>query len=297
MYDVLIIGGGPAGMTAAIYCSRYKLKCGVIGSRTRRMMQDAHAVDIYPSFRSISGIELSKRFIEHMKKFSVEAIEEEVVGIKKDKDFVVTDKNDKKYRAKSLILAMGTEKRRLNVPGEEKYIGKGVSYCYTCDGPFFKDKIVGIVGGCNSAAMAALLLSDYAKKVYVIYRGECIRADPICVEAVTKKKNVTIINKSNVVRINGNRFVESVDLDTGKNIKLDGLFVEIGLIPLVSLVKSMGIKLEGEHIAVDKEHKTNIEGVFAAGDVTNASELKQILVSASQGAIAAASAHKYIRKK
>lgn len=297
MYDVLIIGGGPAGMAAAIYCARYKLKCAVVTSRVGGTILEAHLVENYPGFASVSGIELSKKFKEHAQKFGVEFIEQEVVSIKKNKEFLVNDKEGKEHRAKSLILAMGTERKRLKIPGEEKYNGKGVSYCYACDGPLFKDKIVGVVGGANAAAIAALMLADYAKKVYIIYRKQKIRSDPISVEAVEKNKKITIINNSNVIKINGKGFVESVDLDTGKNLKLDGLFIEIGVVPLVTLVKDFGVKRDGNFIDVDSEQKTNVEGVFAAGDVTNATKLKQIVTAASQGAIAALGAFKHLKTK
>lgn len=302
MYDTLIIGAGPAGLTAAIYCARYKMKCAVISSKLGGMVLEAHLIENYLGFTSISGLELSKKFKEHVKRFGVEIIEEEVVdirkeGLRKNKMFVVTDKNSKKYLTKSLILAMGMDKKKLNVLGEEKYIGKGVSYCYTCDAPLFKDKVVGVVGGSNSAAMAALLLAEYAKKVYIIYRKERIRAEPVYVEAIHRNPKITIVNNSNIVKINGNKFVDSVDLDTGENIKLSGLFIEIGTAPLVALVKRIGVKLKHGYIDVDKEQKTNVSGVFAAGDITNATELKQIITASSQGAIAAASAYKYIKKE
>lgn len=300
MYDTLIIGAGPAGLAAAIYCARYRMRCAVISSEIGGMVLEAHLIENYPGFSSISGAELSKKFEEHAKSFGVEIIEEEVVDIRKgkgkDNGFVVINKKGKKYSTKSLILAMGTKKRKLNVPGEEKYLGKGVSYCYTCDGPLFKDKVVGVVGGANSAAMAALMLSEYAKKVYIIYRREKIRADPIYVEAVDKNPKIRVINNSNIVKINGNNFVESVDLNTGKNLKLGGLFIEIGTVPLVALVKKIGVKLENSYIDVDKEQKTNVEGVFAAGDVTNATDLKQIITAAGQGAVAAFNAYEYVKR-
>ena len=169
MYDLIIIGTGPAGLTAAIYAIRYRLNILVIGQDIGGLMNQASKVDNYPGFYNISGIELMNKFKEHCDYLKIKIIQDEVKDIKKDKDFIVTI-NKESYEAKSLILTLGTQRRKLNIPGEDKFLGKGVSYCATCDAPMFKDKIVGVVGGNDSAATSALLLAKYAKKDYIIYR-------------------------------------------------------------------------------------------------------------------------------
>ncbi len=283
MYDVIIIGGGPAGVAAAIYSQRYKLKTLLITKNTGGMVLDSHLIENYPGFTKISGVELSKKFEEQIKQLNIEKIEAEIIDI--DNNLTLTDKNNNKYETKNIILALGTEKRKLNVQGEEKFLGKGVSYCYTCDAPFFKDKTVAIVGGSDSAAKAALLLADYAKKVYIIYRKENLRCEPHYLEKI-KNKNIEILNNTEIKEIKGTDFVESVTL-TNSKLKLDGVFIEIGTIPATNLAKKLNIELdENNYIKVNNKQETNIKGVYAAGDITN-QLLKQIITAAAQGAIAA----------
>ena len=283
MYDVIIIGGGPAGVAAAIYSQRYKLKTLLITKNTGGMVLDSHLIENYPGFTKISGVELSKKFEEQIKQLNIEKIEAEIIDI--DNNLTLTDKNNNKYETKNIILALGTEKRKLNVQGEEKFLGKGVSYCYTCDAPFFKDKTVAIVGVSDSAAKAALLLADYAKKVYIIYRKENLRCEPHYLEKI-KNKNIEILNNTEIKEIKGTNFVESVTL-TNSKLKLDGVFIEIGTIPATNLAKKLNIELdENNYIKVNNKQETNIKGVYAAGDITN-QLLKQIITAAAQGAIAA----------
>ena len=283
MYDVIIIGGGPAGVAAAIYSQRYKLKTLLITKNTGGMVLDSHLIENYPGFTKISGVELSKKFEEQIKQLNIEKIEAEIIDI--DNNLTLTDKNNNKYETKNIILALGTEKRKLNVQGEEKFLGKGVSYCYTCDAPFFKDKTVAIVGGSDSAAKAALLLADYAKKVYIIYRKENLRCEPHYLEKI-KNKNIEILNNTEIKEIKGTNFVEEVTL-TNSKLKLDGVFIEIGTIPATNLAKKLNIELdENNYIKVNNKQETNIKGVYAAGDITN-QLLKQIITAAAQGAIAA----------
>ena len=202
------------------------------------------------------------------------------------------------YECKTLIITTGMEKRKLGIPGEKEFLGKGVSYCGTCDGPLFKDKIVGVVGGSDAAGVEALLLTEYAKKVYIIYRREQLRAEPVTFEQIKKNKKIEIIYKSNVTEIKGKQFVESVILDNGRELKLDGLFIEIGGIPTSYLVKDIGVKLtEDGHVIVDETQETNVDYIFAAGDITNASnKFKQIITAASEGCLAALSAYKHVRQ-
>lgn len=286
MYDVIIIGGGPAGITASIYSQRYKLKTLIITKNKGGMILDSHIIENYPGFKQISGIELSNKFKEHLKYLEVEIRDQDIINIEKNNHFTLTDKNNNKHQAKNIILALGTEKRKLNVPGEDKFLGKGVSYCYTCDSPFFKDKTVAVIGGSDSAAKASLLLADYAKKVYIIYRKENLRCEPHYLDKI-KEKNIEILNNTEVLEIRGDEFVKAVQLSNGEELKLDGLFIEIGTIPLTNLAKKLNIELdENNYIKVNQNQETNIQGIYAAGDITN-QKLKQIITAAAQGAIAA----------
>ena len=192
-------------------------------------------------------------------------------------------------------MATGTKKRKLGLELEDKFLGKGISYCATCDAAFFKNKIVGVVGGSNSAITAALLLSKFANKVYIIYRkNEFFRAEPKLVEEVEKNEKIKPIFNSNVTELIGENKLEGVKLDNGDKLNLDGLFIEIGSVPNLKLAEELGIELEENHIKVDKKQRTNIRGVFACGDITN-SPLKQIIVACAQGAIAANSAYEELK--
>ena len=214
---------------------------------------------------------------------------------------ITTKKNI--YKSKTVIVASGTKRRKLNIPGEQELIGKGVSYCATCDAAFFKDKIVGVVGGNDAAAMSALLLAEYAKKVFIIYRKEKIRAEPLRVSQLEKNKKVTIINNTNVITVNGDKIVSSVTLDkeykNSKELALDGLFIEIGSIPSTILTKPLGIELDEQgYIIVDASQKTNVDGFYAAGDITsNSDKFRQIITAASEGAIAAHSVYEFLKNK
>lgn len=299
MYDLVIIGAGPAGLTAALYAARYRLKSLVVSKTVGGLIVEAWKVENYPGFKEISGLDLINKFKEQVETLGVPVKTSEAYSVSKKRDyFVVKAMSNDEYEAKAVILALGTQRRMLDVEGENKFAGKGISYCAVCDAPLFKDKVVGVVGGSNSAAMSALLLAEHAKKVYVIYRKNEIRADPIIVERIKKNKKIEVINNANIIRINGAKFVESIDLDTGKNLKLNGLFIEVGYVPLTALTNKLGIKTDSSgHIVVDNEQHTNIEGVFAAGDITTKSaNLKQVITAAAEGAIAATSAYNYLKK-
>lgn len=295
MYDVIIIGAGPGGLTAALYAARYKLNTLVI-AKGLATLTDAHLVENFPGFIKISGLELMKKIKEHVSNFNVPIKEEEVSAVKKIKNYfkVYTKKNI--YETKSIILGIGTKRRKLNLPNEEKYFGKGISYCYTCDGPLMHDKIAVVVGGSNAAALASLLLADYAKKVYILYRRAELRAEPILVEQIKNNKKIEIFYNTEVKGIKGSKFLESVVLNNGKELKIDGLFVEIGAVPSLALVKDLNLKTNKEgYIIVDKNKETNVKGVFAIGDITD-SILRQGITAAGDGATAAFSAYKYCKE-
>jgi len=299
MYDVIIIGAGFAGYTAAIYSVRYRLTTLVISKEPGGVIVNSREVENYPGFRRISGFELMKKFEEHAKSLGAELVVDEVVGIiKQAGSFKIETRQGENYEAKSVILALGTERRKLDIPGAKEYEGKGVHYCATCDAAFYKDKVVAVIGGGNSAAHSALLLSRFARKVYIIYRREKLRCEPLLYDKINATANIEIIYKTNLTEVKGSKFLEKVRLDNEykgrKELELDGVFVEIGSIPNSSLAKELGVELTDKHeIVVDEHCRTNIKGVYAAGDVTN-TVLRQGIVAAAQGAIAAASAYAFI---
>jgi thioredoxin reductase (NADPH) len=295
MYDAIIIGGGPAGLSAAIYCARFSLKAVIISKDIGGYMMEAPQIENYPGFDSISGLDLANKMREQVEKLGIEIIEEEVVEIKKG--FSVKTKTNKSFEGKNIIFALGTERRKLNIKGEAEFAGKGVSYCATCDSAFFKNKTVAVVGGANSAVVSALLLAKFAKEVNIFYRNKPLRADPYWIEKLEKIKNINVSCCANLTEIKGTKKVESILLDNGKEIKVDGVFVEIGSVPVVSLATSLGVKLDNEgYIIVDNTQKTNVEGVYAAGDLsTGSNKLRQIITACSEGAIAADSIHKNLK--
>jgi thioredoxin reductase (NADPH) len=295
MYDAIIIGGGPAGLSAAIYCARFNLKTVLISKDIGGYMMEAPQIDNYPGFVSVSGLELANKMREQVEKLGIEIVEEEAAEIKNG--FTVKTKSNKKFEGKNIILALGTERRKVNIKGEAEFTGKGVSYCATCDAAFFKNKTVAVAGGANSAVVSAILLSKFAKEVYILYRNKPLRADPYWVEKIDKIKNIKVHCCVNITEIKGTKKVESILLDNGKEMKVDGVFVEIGSVPVVSIATSLGVKLDKEgYIIVDNEQKTNIDGVYAAGDIsTGSNKLRQIITACSEGAIAADSIHKNLK--
>lgn len=304
-YDLIIVGTGPAGLTASIYASRYRIKHLLIGTQLGGAMSWAAEVENYPGFKKISGLELANKMAEQVKELGGEIVNESVVEIKKiDLGFKITTDGGKEYKTKALILATGTQRRKLGVPGEEEYLGKGVSYCTTCDAAFFKDKTVAVIGGSNAAVMGAIHLAELAKKVFLIYRGRPLRADPVLVERIEKETKIKVVYETNVKKIIGDGSkVTTVELDKpyqgNSQLALEGIFIEIGGVPGTELVKTLGVELDDRgFIQVKSDMSTNISGVFAAGDIANAAgELQQIITAASEGAIAASSVFRYLKKR
>ncbi len=305
-YDVLILGGGPAGLTAAIYTNRYHLSTAVVAKSFGGTANLAGEIENWPGYIG-SGAELMKKFKEQAEKFGARFLEAEVHNIKKDDNGFVLEIKNKEIHGRTLILALGTENKKLNVPGEKEFIGKGVSYCATCDGNFFKGKTVAIVGGADSAAKAALYLSEITKKVYIIYRRKTMRCEPISLKKLNEKENVEIHYRSNPIAITGDNTVKAIEIEKEiedektsqesiEKIKLDvdGVFIEIGATPVAEIMQNLKLKMDKDsYIVTDKEAKTNISGVFAAGDNTNNS-FKQVVTASAEGAIAAKSAHDFL---
>lgn len=294
---MIIIGGGPAGLSAAMYASRYKMKTLVVSMDIGGQMATAHLVENYPGYKSIGGMELMDKFREQVEYLGTEIKYERVVQLKKDEHIFSVKTDDSEYQSYNVLLAAGLVRRKLNITGEQEFFGSGVSYCATCDGAFFRDKIVAVVGGGDAAGTGALLLSENAKKVYLLVRSQ-LRAEPVTQEQLKSHENVEIIYDVNAQEIKGDKKVTSVLLDNGKEIPIDGIFIEIGGVPSSSFAKSLGVKLnERNEIVVNELQQTNIEGFYAAGDITNhLPEFRQAVISAASGATAAFSAFRHLKK-
>ena len=305
-YDVIVIGGASAGLTAAMYASRQGLTTLVITKDIGGQALLTNSIENYPPFEHIGGFELMQKFEEQAKNFGAEFAYEEVLSITKDKegDFKIKTNNDnKEYSGYALILAFGKTPRDLNVKGERELKGRGVSYCAVCDGPFFKNKKVAIVGAGDPALEAALYLKGLASQLYMVHRSDKPVGSEESIDLLQNKDNnnkISFISNSSVKSINGTSKVESLTLYDSKSkseskLDVDGIFVEMGYVARTDIVKDLVKLNDSKEIIIDKYCATSTEGVFAAGDVTDV-PYKQAIISAGQGAIAALSAYNYLQR-
>ena len=282
MYDAAIIGAGVTGYAAAMYAARMDLSVVVIGDVEGGTITLTDDVANYPGYVQLTGQELAAKIREHALDYAVTVDTDLVTDIFRCKEncfYVVTEK--KTYLAKSIIMATGMKERELEVPGHDDFRNRGVSYCALCDAPLYKDKTVAVVGGSDSAAKEALLLAKYCRKVYIIYRRAKIRPEPINADRIEREPKIQVIANTNVTEILGDQKVAKVKLDNpykgSDTLELDGIFVAIGGIPNSKLAEKLGVKLNGRgEIVIDRSSRTNVEGVFAAGDVVD-SEFKQAI--------------------
>ena len=299
LYDLIIIGGGPAGITAGIYGARENLDILLISKDLGgQMARKAVEIENYPGFKKISGQDLIQRFKEHLENFKIQTLIDKVIEVKKEKDSFSVLTENKEFKSHAVLVSSGAEYKSLGIPGEKEFIGKGVSYCVTCDGILYKDKIVAVIGGGNAGFEAALFLTKISKKVYILEYSSEIKADKINQERARKAGNIEIITNADLKEIKGDKFVESVVYQSNqiKELKIDGVFIEIGSAPANSFVKGLlELNQRGEIIVDSKTGETNIPGLFAAGDITDEPR-KQIVVAAGQGAKAVVSASHYINK-
>lgn len=303
IYDLIIIGGGPAGITAGIYAARKKLKILLVTKEFGGQMNKAHEVENYPGITLMMGADLTKKFVEHLKKFDIEIKEgKNIRELKKtNKEFEAILEDGEKFETKTIIIASGKNPRPLKVPGEERLVGKGVTYCSICDAPLFKGKDVAVIGGGNAGLDAAMDLTKYANKIYVLEFMEKILGDESTQEKLRASGKVELITNVATKEIKGKKFVESLvyeDKKTGKTkeIKVQGVFVEIGYVPSSEFIKDLvEFNKAGEIMINPKNNSTKTPGVFAAGDVTGI-PYKQIVIAASEGAKAALSAYEYLTK-
>ncbi len=303
MFDLVIIGGGPAGMTAGIYAARQKLNTLLITKEFGgQITKKAVPIENWPGEKEISGFDLIQKFKEHLDKFQIQTEQDLVTKIEKIGDnFKIITKNDRTFESRAVIIATGADPRPLKVPGETNFIGKGVSYCATCDAPIFKNKIVAVIGGGNSAFETAIMVSKWAKKIYILEFGAELRADMENQELAKKTGKIEIILNAAMKEIEGDKFVNLIiyqDSKTKEEKKLEvqGVFIEIGLQPSSAFAKDLVDCNERGEIKIDMENfQTKTPGLFAAGDV-KVGKYKQIVIASGEGAKAALFVNEYLRK-
>ena len=296
MYDIAIVGAGPAGLTAGIYAVRANKKVIVFEALTAggQIINTSH-IDNYPVAPHITGLEFGQTLEKQAKDLGVEIKYSEVTHIVKENDRFMIRTEDETYFSRAVIIASGTSPRKLGLENEDVFAGKGISYCATCDGAFYKGKIVAVNGGGNSALHEALYLSDIAAKVYLIHRRNEFRASDNLVDKVKAKDNIELVLESNIVELLGDGHLRGIKTDTGREIELDGLFVSIGRTPNTkNLIDGLEL-VEGDYAKANEDCHTNIPGVFVAGDVRS-KELRQLVTATSDGAIAATEAVNYLKE-
>ena len=300
IFDIIILGGGPAGFSSAIYAARGAVSTAIVdinmlGGQPSNYLE----LENYPGFQLVGGYDLMEKFEEHADKFGVEKFPmQEITKIDLAKKKIYTKEYE--FSAKSIIIATGAQPMKLGVKGENEFVGRGVSYCAVCDGAFYKDKIVAVVGGGNSAIEEAMYLTKFAKKVYVIHRRDKLRADKILQEKAFKNQKIEFIWNSIVLEIQGENTVKSIilkNLQTDKisELKIDGIFPYIGISPNTELFSGQLEQDKYGFIQTDTTMATSVDGVYAIGDVRN-TPLRQVVTAASDGAIGATYALRYIEQ-
>lgn len=297
-FDCIIIGAGVAGMTSAIYLKRSGINVAIIEKNyIGGQINKTYTIKNYPGFKEIDGPTLAMSISEQLKELNVPIIYEEVKNIIDTGKYKEIETNKQKYISQAIIIATGKKERHLNLPGEKELIGHGLSWCATCDGNFFKNQDVAIVGGGNTAMEDALYLSNICNKVYIINRSNSFRADNILLQQVKSKQNIEILINSVIdTLIKENNKLQGVLLNTGVKLNVKGLFLAIGSDPVIDFLKNTEVKLENNYIIVDNKMKTSVDGIFACGDIIK-KDLYQIITAASDGAIAANSVKNYFNRE
>lgn len=292
MYDIVIIGAGPAGLTAAIYARRASKKVLVLEAKTYGG-QIVNTLDIenYPAESKISGLDLAKKMYIQAKDLGTEFEYEKVIEIINEGKKKIVKTEDSEYEAKAVIVATGTDYRKLGLENEDKLAGRGVSYCATCDGAIYKGKTVAVAGGGNSALYEALYLADIVEKIYLIHRRDEFRGDEALVDKLKEKGNVEFILGSNVTKINGEEKLENIEINNKRTLDVSALFIAVGREPKIDFAEVL--KDVNGYAQAGEDCKTNIDGIFVAGDVRTKST-RQIVTAVSDGAVAATAAIKYL---
>ena len=298
-YDVVIVGAGPAGLTAGVYCARKMLNTVIISENIGGQALESWAIENYMGYRIIPGEDLMKKFEEQVRTLNIRLDIDKVTAITSDDGlFTISTISGNTLKAKALVLSQGNRPRKLGVANEEEFLGRGLSICSTCDGPLYKGKRVAVVGGGNSALQTALEMSDIAQSVSLIVRST-LRADPVYVGKLKERKNLTVYTNTHVSALHGDKFLSGITIkdDQGREqtISLDGVFIEIGWLPNTDMVEKLVALNDRKEIIVDINCHTSVPGVYAAGDVTSVKS-KQIIIAAGDGAKAALEAFEYIMK-
>ena len=301
-YPLLIIGAGPAGLTASIYASRYILPHLVIGEAPGGLMFEAHHICNFPTEKEITGAEITAKIQQQAESLGAPLLIDQVTRISSPPDFQVTTRQGKKLLAENIILATGTQHRQLGLPEEKKFLGRGLSYCATCDAPFYQGQTVAVIGGGDSANTASLYLAKIAKKVYQIHRRSQLTGERAWANQVISHPQIEVINEREVIALEGENKLQAIVLNQpyqGKErIPLQGVFVEIGVIPRQDLLTQLELETDTQgYIKVKADQTTSREHIWAAGDITDGSNgLRQIITACSEGAIAAYSVFNSIQK-
>ncbi len=302
VHDLIVIGAGCAGASAGMYASRLNMKTAMIAEMPGGLITTTHLVENWPGIKSISGPDLAMSLVDHATSFGAEMINEKVNEVspavdsrtdgKKTGYKVKTGNNE--YLAKTVLFATGTEHKKLGAPGEKEFENKGVSYCALCDGAFFKDKTVCIVGGGDSAAKEALFLAEHAAKVYIFVRKDILRAEPVNAERVKKNDKIEVKFGTEIAEIKGSDKVEKVVLKSGEEMQMDGVFLAIGHNALSKVAEELGVELnDRKEIKINRHSETNLPGIYAAGDVTD-TVFKQAITGSAEAVTAAYFASQYV---
>jgi len=297
-FDTVILGGGPAGLSAGIYASRGAVSTAIVdmnmfGGQPSNYLE----LENYPGFQVVGGYDLMEKFEEHADKFGVKKFPmQEIQSIDLNSKRIITSENE--FSAKTIIIATGAQPMKLGVPGEKEFVGRGVSYCAVCDGAFYKNKVVAVVGGGNAAVEEAMYLTKFADKVYLVHRRDELRADKIVQERAFKNEKIEFVWNSIVTEIKGENLVDTVVLENVKthevsDLSVNGVFPYIGIVPNVENISGQLLQDAGGFIVTDETMATSVEGVFAVGDVRK-TPLRQVITAASDGAVGAVYAVKYI---
>lgn len=301
-YDVVILGGGPAGLSAAIYAARGAAKTAIIDiSMLGGQPSNYLELENYPGFGKIGGYDMMEKFEEHADMFNIDKYPmQEIQNIDLLSDVKTIETLDTVYRTKTVIIATGAQARKLGIPGEKEFLGRGVSYCAVCDGAFYRDKVVAVVGGGNAAVEEGAYLTKFAKKVYIIHRRDTLRADKIAQERAFKNEKIEFVYDTIPLEIQGNDCVEKIvvkNVKTGETseIKVDGVFPYIGFTPNIDHINAQVEQDEAGFIVTDETMQTSVKGVFAVGDVRT-TPLRQVITAAADGAVAGCYAVKYLEE-